>query len=76
MSEARLLWLVMRHPHPNALARQARDDSIFAALRRLEAHGLVWRQRGLYRLTKRGRDEFAMTRTLALLVARTFHASQ
>jgi len=35
MSEARLLLLVMRYPHPSALARHARDGSVFAGVRRL-----------------------------------------
>jgi len=50
MSEARLLFLVLRYPHPAALARHARDSSVFPGLRRLEADGLVSRRRGLYRL--------------------------
>jgi Mn-dependent DtxR family transcriptional regulator len=70
MSEARLLSLVLRYPHEKALARHARDGSVFAALRRLEARGLVRRQRSDYRLTRRGRDELAFTRALARLVAR------
>jgi DNA-binding PadR family transcriptional regulator len=71
MSEARLLWFVLRYPHPTALARHVRDGRVFAALRRLEAHGLVVRRRGLYRLTRRGREELSMTRALARLLART-----
>jgi len=70
MSEARLLWFVLRYPHPTALARHVRDGRMFAALRRLEAHGLVVRRRGLYRLTRRGREELSMTRALARLFAR------
>ncbi len=67
MSEARLLSLVERYPHPTALARRARDGSFFTGLRRLEAHGLLTRRRGLYRLTRRGRDELALLRALARL---------
>jgi DNA-binding PadR family transcriptional regulator len=74
MSEARLLSLVLRYPHPTALARHVRDGSLFAALRRMEARGLVRRHRAQYRLTRRGRDELAMTRALARLVARTQRA--
>jgi DNA-binding PadR family transcriptional regulator len=70
MSEARLLALVARYPDPTALARRARSGSIFPALHRLEARGLVRRQRGAYRLTRSGRDELALTRALARLVAR------
>jgi DNA-binding PadR family transcriptional regulator len=69
MSEARLLGLVMSYPHPTALARHVRDGSAFPALRRFEARGLVSRRRGLYRLTKRGGDELAMSRALRRLLA-------
>ena len=71
MSEARLLSLVMSYPHPTALARQVCDGSVFAALRRLEAHGYVGRRRGQYRLTRHGREELAMTLALTALAART-----
>ena len=71
MSDARLLSFVSRYPHPTALARRARDGRIFAALRRLEARGFVIRRRGEYRLTWRGREELAMARALARLVAQT-----
>jgi DNA-binding PadR family transcriptional regulator len=71
MSEARLLALVSKYPHPTALARRAGDASLFAALHRLERHGLVTRRRRLYWLTRRGRDELAMTRALARILART-----
>jgi len=70
MSEARVLFLVERYPHPTALARRARDGSVFSILRRLEAHGLLRRQDDRYRLTRRGRDELAMTRALIRLVTR------
>ena len=71
MDEARLLLLVMRHPHPAAFARQVREGWILAALRRLEDRGLVMRRRGMYRLTRRGRDELSTQRTVARLIART-----
>jgi DNA-binding PadR family transcriptional regulator len=67
MSEARLLSLVERYPQPTALARRARDGSLFVGLRRLEARGFLTRRRGLYRLTPRGRDELALLRALARL---------
>jgi DNA-binding PadR family transcriptional regulator len=63
--------LVLRFPHPTALARQVRDGSILAALHRLEAVGFVRRQHGLYRVTKYGRDELEMTVALTRLVAHT-----
>jgi DNA-binding PadR family transcriptional regulator len=74
MAEARLLSLVLRYPHPTALARRADDGGVFAALRRLEARGLVTRRCGLYRVTRRGREELAMARAVARLVARTAEA--
>jgi DNA-binding PadR family transcriptional regulator len=64
MSEARVLLLVRLYPHPRALARRVRDGSLFVVLRRLEACGLLRRQRGLYRLTRRGERELALTRAL------------
>jgi DNA-binding PadR family transcriptional regulator len=67
MGEALLLTLVARYPHPTALARHVRDGSIFPALRRLEARGLVRRRRGLYRLTRCGRDELSFAWALARL---------
>ena len=71
MSEARLLSVVHRYPHPTALARHVRDGRVFGALRGLEERGLVTRRRGHYRLTRRGRDELAMSRALTRLLART-----
>ena len=70
MSEARLLWLVSRYPNVTALARRARDGSVFTVLRRLEANGLVTRRKGLYRLTRRGRNELELTAALARVIAR------
>jgi hypothetical protein len=64
MSSARLLALVLRHPHPADLGRRTRDERAFEALRRLEACGLVFRRRGLYRLTTRGRNELSMVRAV------------
>ena len=65
MSEARLLSLVERYPHPAALARRVRDASLFVGLRRLEARGFLTRRRGQYRLTRTGRNELALLRALA-----------
>jgi len=73
MSEAGLLSLVARYPHPTALARRLRDGSMFVALRRLEARGFLRQHDGTYLLTRRGRDELAMARVLARLLARTRH---
>jgi DNA-binding PadR family transcriptional regulator len=68
MSEALLLSMVERYPNPTALARRVRDGSLFVGLHRLEARGFHTRRRGLYRLTRRGRDELALRHALARLV--------
>ncbi len=73
MSEARLLSLVARYPHPVALGRHVRDGSVFGALRVLEARGLVTKRRGLYRLTRRGNGELAIGRAVARLLALDLH---
>jgi DNA-binding PadR family transcriptional regulator len=67
MSETQVLFLVARSAHPVALARRVRDSSLFPALRRLESRGLLDYRQGQYRLTRRGRDELAMTRALIRL---------
>jgi DNA-binding PadR family transcriptional regulator len=64
MSETQALLLVARDPQRAALARRVGDGSIFAALRRLEALGLVRRHGERYRLTRRGRGELDLTRAL------------
>jgi DNA-binding MarR family transcriptional regulator len=64
MSEAHVLSYIRVYPHPTALARHLRDGSLFPLLRRLEARGLVWRERGQYRLTSRGRNELAIALVL------------
>jgi DNA-binding PadR family transcriptional regulator len=69
MSDARVLFLVTQYPHPTALARRVRDGSVFVALRRLEACGLLRRRHGQYRLTRRGERELALTRALVRLIA-------
>ena len=70
MSEVWLLSLVERFPDRTALARRARDGSVFAALRGLEARGLLRRKQDQYRLTRRGRDELALARSLIRLLMR------
>ncbi|HEU0337160.1 MAG TPA: hypothetical protein VFR43_11430 [Gaiellaceae bacterium] len=71
MSEAHVLALVARYPHPSALARRAGDEALFEGLRRLQADGLVRRRGGLYRLTTAGAREHALSRAVGRLVART-----
>jgi hypothetical protein len=70
MSEAVLLRLLSRYPHPAALARNAAGAPLFPLLRRLERAGLVERRRGLYRLTARGRAELALDLELGRCIAR------
>lgn len=70
MSERAVLALVVRYPHPTALARYARDPSVFVTLRRLESQGLVRRRRGLYRLTSRARHELDTAHAVIRLLAR------
>jgi Mn-dependent DtxR family transcriptional regulator len=66
-----LLFLVARYPHRRALARRLHDGAAFAALSRLETRGLVTRRQQLYRLTRRGNEELAMTHSLTRLMAQT-----
>ena len=68
MTEARLLSLVAAYPHRTALARRVHDGHVFGAVGRLEARGLVRRQRDLYRLTDRGVRELRLTRAVVRLV--------
>jgi DNA-binding PadR family transcriptional regulator len=67
MSEAWVLSLVARYPQRVALARRAHDGSVFVVVRRLEARGFLRRQHDRYRLTKRGREELALTFALIRL---------
>jgi hypothetical protein len=70
MSEAWLLSMVFRYPHPKALARKARNGAVIVGLRSLERRGLVKCYRDHYRLTRRGRDELAMALAISRLVWR------
>ena len=65
-----MLWFVNRYPHPSALARRA-GGGLFGALGRLEARGLVTRRHGAYRITRRGRDELAMSAAVTRLLVRS-----
>jgi DNA-binding PadR family transcriptional regulator len=67
MSEGRLFVLVDRYPQPVALARRV-GATLFPALRRLEADGLVTTRHGLYRVTLRGHRELALQRALVRAV--------
>ena len=70
MSEAWLLSMVFRYPHPKALARKARNGAVVGGLRSLERRGFVKRYRDHYRLTRRGRNELAMALAISRLVWR------
>jgi hypothetical protein len=76
MSEAMVLLLVARYPHPKALARRAPSSSCFPGLARLQAAGLVAKRGGVYRLTRRGRSELELGRALRLAVDRGFGFSR
>jgi len=69
MAAAQLLCLVAKYPHPTALARRARDRSFFVGLRHLEGEGLVYRRKGLYRLTAAGYDELFAVDAVARLLS-------
>ena len=71
MSEAWLLSMVFRYPHPKALARKVQNGAVMASLRSLERRGLVKCYRDHYRLTRRGRNELAMALAITRLVWRT-----
>jgi len=68
MADVWLLALVSRYPNRTALARRARDGSVFAALRRLESDGLLIARPSGYRVTRRGRAELALSFSLARLL--------
>jgi len=70
MSEVWLLSLVERYPDRTALARHARDTSLSAALRGLEARGLLRSKQDRYYLTRCGRDELALAPCLIRLLMR------
>jgi hypothetical protein len=56
MSEAALLRLILRYPHPVAIARRVGGTTMHIGVRRLQELGLVTERGGLYRVTRRGRD--------------------
>jgi hypothetical protein len=70
MSEAALLSLITRYPHPAAIARRVKGGNLHTGVRRLEARGLIARRGGLYRVTRRGRDELRFERNLRVIVQR------
>jgi hypothetical protein len=77
MTELDLLSTVGRYPHRAALARRGgiAAVSLFSALRRLEAEGLVVRRRESYLLTTRGKRELDIGRALARLVVQALRSN-
>ena len=53
MSEAALLSLLLRYPHPKAVLRRVGGATLSLGLPRLERAGLVTRRRGLFVVTRR-----------------------
>jgi hypothetical protein len=70
MSESVLLSLLLRYPHPVAIARRVRTPVLQDGIRRLEHRGLVRRRGGVYRVTKRGRAALEFEDALAAVVRR------
>ena len=70
MSEAALLSLISRYPHPVAIARRVGAPSLQPGLRRLEERGFLTRRDGLYRVTDRGRTALAFRRSLQAALER------
>ncbi len=70
MSEATLLSLILRYPHPVAIARRVSAMSLRPGLERLEERGFLTRRDGLYRVTDRGRRALAFRRSLQAALER------
>ncbi|HEX4518860.1 MAG TPA: hypothetical protein VH063_04675 [Gaiellaceae bacterium] len=70
MSEPALLWLLLRYPHPVAIARRVSASSLHEGLRRLEGSGYVSRRRGLYVVTERGRHALEFSQAVQMSVQR------
>ena len=66
MSEAALLSLILRYPHPVAIARRVGGATMCIGVKRLETHGFVARRGGLYRVTGSGRDALRFQRLLQI----------
>jgi DNA-binding MarR family transcriptional regulator len=74
MSERALLSLLLRYPHPVAIARRVHGATLSEGVSRLERAGFVARRRGLYRVTDRGRAALQLDRALRLAVGRALGA--
>ena len=70
MSESALLSLLLRYPHPVAIARRVSAPLLQDGIRRLGHGGLVKRRGGVYRITERGRAALEFDEALAAIVRR------
>lgn len=70
MSEAALLSLIVRYPHPVAIARRVGAPGLQLGVQRLEQRGLLARRDGLYRVTERGHSALAFRRGLQAALER------
>jgi hypothetical protein len=70
MSEAALLSLLLRYPHPKAVLRRVGGATLARGLPRLESAGLVTRRRGLFVVTRRGRSALQLDEALRACVSR------
>jgi hypothetical protein len=70
MTEATLLSLLLRHPHPAAIARRVNASILHEGIARLEGAGLLTRGRAAYRVTARGRSALDLHQALELSVRR------
>ncbi len=71
MSEAALLSLISRYPHPVAIARRVSAPGLQVGVRRLEERGFLNRRDGLYRVTDRGRTALAFRQSLHAALERS-----
>jgi hypothetical protein len=76
MTEAALLSLLLRHPHPAAIARRVNASTLHEGLSRLEHAGLLSRGRAAYRVTARGRAALELHQALELSVRRGLGAAE
>jgi hypothetical protein len=76
MTEAALLSLLLRHPHPAAIARRVNASTLHEGISRLERAGLLSRGRAAYRVTARGRSALELQQALELSVGRGLAAAE
>jgi hypothetical protein len=76
MTEAALLSLLLRHPHPAAIARRVNATTLHEGISRLERAGLLTRGRAAYRVTARGRSALELHQALEMSVRRGLGAAE